>query len=481
MKRLLLATLFLSLTHFVAKSLDASVGFATFKSPPAKSFVEVYLNIMGTTVQPKKLDSLHYQSAVEVLILIKKGAAIVSFEKYILNGPVSPYPLDFMDVRRIALEDGTYALEVEIQDMNDSTNHVLYSGNFVLDYQKQSLMLSDLQLVQTLSASSEENAFVKNGYHMNPLPYNFCYKTDSVLIFYQELYHSDLMLTEKFLYQYTIEKINGNGSTEPVFKGQKKLDPAPVNVLLIQKDISRLASGRYRLLAEVKNRAGDLLCSKEVKFDRSNPLRDEQILLEIPTEELFVAKLDSAELRYSLKAIASNVDDGSVSTLNTIIAKGTMETQRRFLYSFWARIDPNPEQAYQRYMEVARAVDKLYMSGFGYGFETDRGRVFMKYGKPNDIITVENETSAPPYEIWFYDRVPTSPIQTNVKFLFYNPSYAAGNYQILHSTCRGETFNERWEVDLYSDDTQTMQTIESDALQTNGGLNRRAREFFGNL
>jgi GWxTD domain-containing protein len=481
MKRFLLAVLFLSLTHFVAKSLDASVGYATFKSPPSKSFVEVYINIMGTTVTPKRLDSLFYQSAVEVLLLIKKEETIVTFEKYILNGPVSAYPLDFMDVRRIVLEDGSYSLEVGIQDMNDSTNRVSYSGKFVLDYQKQSLMLSDLQLVQTLSASTEENTFVKNGYHMNPLPYNFCYKTDSVLIFYQELYHSNLVLTDKFLYQYTIEKINGNGTLEPVLKGQKKLDPAPVNVLLIQKDITQLASGRYRLLTEVKNRAGDLLCSKEVKFDRSNPNRDEQIIRELPMEELFVAKLDSMELRYSLKAIASNVDDASVSTLNTVIEVGTVESQRRFLYSFWARIDQNPEQAYQRYMEVARAVDKMYMSGFGYGFETDRGRIFMKYGKPNDIITVENETSAPPYEIWFYDRVPTSPIQTNVKFLFYNPSYAAGNYQLLHSTCRGETFNERWEVDLYSDDTQSMQAIESDALQINGGLNRRAREFFSNL
>ena len=57
-------------------------------------------------------------------------------------------------------------------------------------------------------------------------------------------------------------------------------------------------------------------------------------------------------------------------------------------------------------MEVAKAVDRLYKSGFGYGFETDRGNIFMKYGKPNDIVTVENDPSAPPYEMWVYNDFP---------------------------------------------------------------------------
>ncbi|MFK7809194.1 MAG: GWxTD domain-containing protein [Saprospiraceae bacterium] len=481
-KRLLFFLLLATICHFNTKALDASVAYATFKSPPSKSFVEVYLNIMGTTVSHKQLDSLSYQASVKVLILIKQKESIITFDKYILDGPQSKYPLDFMDVRRIGLPDGAYELEVEIQDMNDSTNFVSYNGKFDVAYQKESMLQSDLQLIHSLKPSALENAFVKNGYYMEPLPYNFYYKTDSVLIFYQELYNTDKTFDDKFLLKYVVEKIQGNGDMEAKIMGHKKLDPKPVNVILINKDISKLESGRYRLLVEVMNREGTVLSSRETQFDRSNPYRDTEMLLDKPIEEVFVAKLDSAELRYSLKAIAANVDKSSVASLNAVLSKGDVESQRHFLYGFWARISTDPQKAYEGYMEVARAVDNTYKSGFGHGFESERGRVFMKYGKPSDIITVENEPSAPPYEIWFYEQVPTSPPQSDVRFLFYNPSLAAGNYQLLHSTCRGEQQNPQWEVELYRDDNQSLQNLDIEATRLpGGGINRRAREYFERL
>ena len=71
-------------------------------------------------------------------------------------------------------------------------------------------------------------------------------------------------------------------------------------------------------------------------------------------------------------------------------------------------------------MKVAEKVDLYFKSGFGYGFETDRGYTYLKYGPPADIVTVEDEPSAPPYEIWVYYDFPMTS-QSNVKFLFYNP------------------------------------------------------------
>ena len=92
---------------------------------------------------------------------------------------------------------------------------------------------------------------------------------------------------------------------------------------------------------------------------------------------------------------------------------------------FFARKNPNlPEQAYEEYMLVARAADGLYKNGFGYGFESDRGRIYMRHGQPSDVISVENEMNAPPYEVWIYNTIEKTK-QTNVKFLFYNPNLVA--------------------------------------------------------
>ncbi|RMD73925.1 MAG: GWxTD domain-containing protein, partial [Bacteroidetes bacterium] len=188
--------------------------------------------------------------------------------------------------------------------------------------------------------------------------------------------------------------------------------------------------------------------------------------------------LDSAALRYSLKAIAPLVNDHEGELLNTILREGNLDAQRLFLFHYWANRNPNnPRLAYEAFMEVARAVDRKFRSGFGYGFETDRGYVFIKYGAPDDIVTVEDDPDAPPYEIWSYNYLPRTG-QTNVKFLFYNPSLAGGDFRLLHSTARGEINNPRWEVELYRNSpTEIEGTNYLDGTVMQDKMGRRARRL----
>jgi hypothetical protein len=74
--------------------------------------------------------------------------------------------------------------------------------------------------------------------------------------------------------------------------------------------------------------------------------------------------------------------------------------------------------------------------------------VYLKYGRPDDIVTEWNDPSAPPYEIWSYNYVPSTR-QNNARFIFYNPTLAGDDFRLLHSTVRGELQNPQWEVELY--------------------------------
>jgi GWxTD domain-containing protein len=262
--------------------------------------------------------------------------------------------------------------------------------------------------------------------------------------------------------------------------GNKKRSPQPVNVLLLSMDISKLPSGNYNLTVEIRNRIGELLSSKTAFFQRSNPYLDLEIAKNAPLNDEFVAKLDAEKLRYSLKAIAPIARDADVELINILISnRDSLEAQRRYLFTFWTAYSPNePEAAYLRYMDVAAAVDRLYKSGFGYGFETDRGVTFLKYGKPDDIMTIENDPSAPPYEMWLYNDFPRT-MQTHVKFLFYNPSLSPGNYQMLHSTAIGELNNPQWEIVLYSDAPTEIQGDDYiSGTKMQDGYNRNARRLF---
>ena len=129
-------------------------------------------------------------------------------------------------------------------------------------------------------------------------------------------------------------------------------------------------------------------------------------------------------------------------------------------------------------MQLAAAVDKEYHSAFGYGFETDRGHILLKYGFPDDKIAVKDEPSAPPYEIWFYHDFPATN-QSDVRFLFYNPSLAGGDYTLLHSTATGEVHNARWQMILYSDAITEPEAGDFiNARDVRDNINRRAVEYF---
>lgn len=481
MKRVLLPILTFFLSYSALHALDASISFATFKSPK-QNYVEVYLQVVGNTVNFITIDSNQYQAAVEVVILFKQFDNIIKFDKYQLSSPVCGFPTDFIDQRRFGLEDGVYELEISVNDVNMAENSKRFQKIFTLDYGQEKIQQSDIQLLSSFKRDTSNSQYTKNDYYLETLPFNFYGKNASRLIFYNEIYNTDRVLNEEFLIRYQVDKVESNGSTQTVLLGHKKRIPKPVNVILLQKNITELKSGNYNLVIEIRNQQDELLSSKTVFFQRSNPYLEESELLSADLSREFVDQLDADQLRYSLRAIAMNVKEADVEILNMIIRNEDLEPKRRFLFSFWAGQNPNnPGGTYEKYMEVARAVDKLYQSGFGYGFETDRGYTFMKYGKPNDIINVDDDPSAPPYEIWAYNEFPVTQ-QNNVKFIFYNSSLDGGNYTLLHTTARGELNNPQWEVELYRDapnDAASGNFIDNTRMGDN--FNRRARRLFNDL
>ncbi len=446
MKKIILSLLSLVFLTSQVSALDTSVSYASFKTP-TQNFIEVYLKFIGNTIDYKAVDSLNYQATAEVLILLKQDSNIVQYDKYNINSPITQKTQDFVDVKRFVVANGTYDLEIMIRDVNREGSKKTYKKRIVVNYAGEGLMQSDVQLLSTFKKSSEVNPMVKHGYYMEPLAFNFYDKTASTLIFYNELYNADKNVDAAFAVRYRIEK---KGTNKIITVRNKKRKAKAINILLLQIDIRELPSGNYSLVVEVRNRNNELLSSKSIDFQRSNPLLDlEQGEYAGNLQNEFVAKLDASELRYSLKAVAPIVKDADVQVLNMVIASGDTTAQQRFLLTHWAGKNPShPELAYQEYMKVAKVVDKTYQSGFGYGFETDRGFIFLKYGKPHDIVRVDNDPTAPPYEIWAYNRFPFTN-QQNVKFLFFNPSLASNDFLLLHSNARGELNNPNWEADLY--------------------------------
>lgn len=465
-------------------ALDLGVSYAVMATPE-EPYLEVYLEIAPGSISWERVDSLTMKAGVELLLLVKKGEEIVAFDKYLLNSPAMSYPDVLLDVRRLAVPNGNYTLEIKAVDLLVPGNFVVYSQPISVAI-TNSLYLSEIHLLRGFYRDTNQvkHPLSKNGFVLEPLPFNFYDKSATKLAFYTEIYHSNTVVTDPtYFFRYIVEKDLGNDQLQLVSVGNLKKKPGVIDAGLAEVDISSLETGNYVLTVELRSKKNELLTSRKLTFQRSNPylnIQDSSLTAE-SIKSQFVKELDEKALIYSLKAISPLVNMGDdPEELKNILKAGDVDAMRFFLFRYFIKVDPNnPEIAWRKHIETANVVDKLFHSGFRYGFETDRGRTYMKYGKPDDLIHVEDDPAAPPYEIWVYYNFPKT-TQRNVKFLFYNPTLAGEDYIMLHSTARGEINNPKWEITLYKRNAQNEfdgdNHADSDRMQRN--VNRNARVYF---
>jgi GWxTD domain-containing protein len=144
----------------------------------------------------------------------------------------------------------------------------------------------------------------------------------------------------------------------------------------------------------------------------------------------------------------------------------TDEEREQFIQLFWRQRDPDPDTVENEYKDqfyerVAYA-DQHFSSGTP-GRMTDRGRIYIKFGRPDDIEshpaggTYERpsyegggSTSTYPFEKWFYRHIPN--VRSGVELEFVDPT-GSGEYRLarnpdekdalLHVPGAGQTISEQ--------------------------------------
>ena len=121
---------------------------------------------------------------------------------------------------------------------------------------------------------------------------------------------------------------------------------------------------------------------------------------------------------------------------------------QKYFLNFWTDRNPvDPEGAWNEYKMRVTQANNEFKSMRIKGYKTDRGRVYLKYGKPNVITPSYNEPAAYPYEIWHYYELQG---QRDKKFVFYSRDMVTNDFQLIHSNMLGEIANFRWQTIIYS-------------------------------
>jgi GWxTD domain-containing protein len=121
-----------------------------------------------------------------------------------------------------------------------------------------------------------------------------------------------------------------------------------------------------------------------------------------------------------------------------------VEAKREYLRQFWAKRDPTPgtprnEEQEDFYRRISEAQRRYGEGGAGRipGWRTDRGRVFIKYGAPDDVLSRPQAGATGPYEVWKYTRVRA------LKYVFLDQT-GFGNFALIWTDDRRELSRANW-------------------------------------
>ena len=482
MRNLLLTAVFLCCC-LLANALNVSLHSSVFYSGN-QPFVDIGFRILAGSLNFEENSSKNFSTSVDVTMTIadSTGNYIVGWEKYKLTAQDLKAPKDLIDQRRFALQAGKYLLKLQIVDETVSTNSFGVERRFTIDALIRP-SFSSIQLITSME-KKDQGPFVYNGFYMEPFAFDVINETQQLLHFYTEYYPTPQLPADSAataLFRYAIktgfEPSDSSAEVMVVYKKMKLGQVVPITGLF---DLNKLTSGNYHLEVAHINKQKQVISYNYSPFINRNFPADVANFRNYNTEvnNSFVAKLDSATLHLSLQCLAPQLPTEEAASLSyALSSQASVDAKKYFLFKYWKdRYPTQTEAAYQGYMNVVKAVDNQFYSAFGKGHQTDRGYIFLKYGKPNKVMSVDDEANTPPYEIWYYDVMPKTN-QTNVRFIFYSPMLA-NEYELLHSTCRGERSNKQWEIQLYKNSKNEAVNPGIDATKMGSNWNRKARKLF---
>jgi GWxTD domain-containing protein len=196
--------------------------------------------------------------------------------------------------------------------------------------------------------------------------------------------------------------------------------------LLHGVDVSKILSGIYEVSAQIAESSGEEL----LRFSRRFEIIQMDYVIGQPMLIAEQAEMAGRLLKYT----ASPEEYQFYQRLN-------LSGKAQFLIRFWRDRDPTTGTVQNEYLEQVqqryRYANEHFSWGHEEGWASDRGRVLIQYGMPDEIDRHHSEAETVPYEIWIYSR------ERRYEFAFADLQ-SNGRFVLLHSSKEGEVHNQRW-------------------------------------
>lgn len=332
---------------------------------------------------------------------------------------------------------------VQCVDEQDSSRYTKFAfhippKSFSIDH----VAVSDLELSSSIRKAKDKDrsTFCKNTFEVIPNPGRVYGENMPSLYYYVEVYN--LLASSREGEYNTRAVVYGAKGKELIVRKRTKPKVNDSSVEIGSINVSSLPSGFYKLYFSVVDSVANVTVismkdflvrqSRQTALPYSELGFDPFMMLEYEgiTEDALDREFDMA--RY----ITLDFETSLYQSLSSL------ETKKGFLSNFWKKRDPDPSSPQSEfkleYFDRVQHANIHFSIGPREGWKTDRGRVYIVYGPPDEYERHFNERGMRPYEVWYYHD-----IQGGVKFVFAD-IFGMRDYLLVHSTHRNELRDEYW-------------------------------------
>lgn len=428
-----------------AHVLQVDFDVARFYGDETQVYVELYYSMYERSITFKP-SSGKYVAGVTMNVEISGGG-----DSVIQHSWSVPYVID--DTSRLtlnktivgreafALTPGEYVLKITSIDIFDSTHINRYVLPLkVSQFTSESPVFSDIELCSSIqSTTNKEGMFYKNTLEVVPNPSKLYGYGVPVVFYYAEAYN---LLKQQRRDDIVVRTVVSDGMQNEVYREQvKKPRVYDSSVEIGKVNTALLRAGTYLLTLSLLDTLENVLGSTSKKFFVYKLLvveKDSSLAVALPlSPEFLIMNEEELDKEFDkARYITSQAERDQYKLLSGVDAK------QKFLSDFWRRRDSDPltseNEFRDEYHKRADIAEQEFKSGMRAGWKSDRGRIMIVYGKPDEIERFSSTAESNPYEIWRYNS-----LQSGVIFVFVDRN-GFGDYTLVHSSHRDELHDENW-------------------------------------
>jgi len=445
-------TVFLSilLTVFVypQDNFDFEFDYAQFEYDSSSNFVEFYYSFNQSSLTINYTDTIDFTQGILHVTIEDTLTGELKIDKdwlisYTVNDSLNTNK-SLVGVIVFVLNEGIYKCDIIGRDAVDSERKRLITEVLnVKPFFDLRFSISDIQLASNIIQGSKKTSsiFYKNTLEVMPIPNAFFGEKQPMLFYYTELYNLANSNSEGLL-QLSKKVFNSRGqivNSDSKLIGRSLNSRVEINTVMTYK----LPTDTYTLVLSLIDSAANYGVSSAKKFFVYNPAVAYVDTFPKPESSLIVGMFGVMSMEELDDFYRKSKYIASVPEIEKYEVLTSENAKRKFLTVFWKVRDKNQSDEENRYLkDYIRRIKESntkFKALSKPGWKTDRGRIYLIYGEPSDIDRYPNQTETRPYEIWRYNE-----IEGGVEFIFGDVT-GFSNYQLLHSTKRGELRDDRWQ------------------------------------